>query len=79
MMPPFTKGERVRIVVGSGRTASFDGFEGTVDGITDIGVIVVLDNDPANKFRINMAGGFTKPSADLIVRRFFHLFEIEKI
>lgn len=75
----FARGERVRILKGTGRTAAFDGFEGTVDGITNIGVIVILDADPAKIFRMNMLGGFVKPHKDLVVRRFFNLHEIEKI
>lgn len=79
LIPPFAKGERVRIIKGTGRTAAYDGFEGTVDAVTQFGVIVILDADPANKFRTEMQGGFTPPHPDLVVRRFFNLHELEKI
>lgn len=78
-IPPFAPGERVRIIKGNGRTAAFDGFEGTVDALTQFGVIVIMDSDPANRFRTTMGGGFTPPHPDLVVRRFFNLHELEKI
>ena len=79
MTPPFARGERVRILKGTGRTAAFDGYEGVVDGVTQTGVIVILDVDPAHRFRMEMAGGFEPAHQNLVVRRFFNLHELEKI
>ena len=79
MSAPYAKGERVRILKGTGRTAAYDGFEGTIDAIVMLGVIVILDSDPAHDFRMSQVAGWEKASKGLVVRRFFNLHELEKI
>lgn len=73
----FVKGERIRIAKKVGR-GYVTGFEGVVDMQVESGVIVILDNDPAVKFRIQASDGFA-PLNRPIIRRFFQLNEIEKI
>lgn len=78
MQAPFAKGERIRILEDNGRDGIV-GFEGIVDSVTQSGVVVILDNDPATQFRMYNFGGFEKPHPNRIPRRFFQFNAIEKI
>jgi len=78
MARQFSKGERIRVLDDNGRTGLIE-YLGTVDSVTQTGVVVILDADPAKIFRMNMMGGFEKPHRNLIVRRFFNFGEIEKV
>lgn len=76
MTPPFAKGERIRVLKDNGKTGLID-YVGVVDSVTQTGVIVILENDPLLRFRMNQAGGFERARPP--IRRFFNLNEIEKI
>ena len=77
MLPPFARGERVRITDDVGRR-HVAGFEGTVDMVTASGVVVILDNDPATQFRVSAFDTF-QPLNRPVIRRFFHYNELEKL
>ena len=77
LTPPFSRGERVRIVEDN-ITRGVSGFEGTVDQVTELGVVIILDSDPATMFRIAPNDRFEKLDRP-IVRRFFQFNEIERI
>lgn len=74
--PPFARGERVRISDGVGR-GHVAGFEGTVDMVTNSGVVVILDSDPATQFRVTAFDTFQP--LNRIVKRFFQFNELEKL
>ena len=76
-MIQFVRGDRVRITPGV-RRGHVAGMEGVVDQQVQSGVIVILDNDPALKFRMTMVSSVLPPKGH-VVRRFFRLGEIEKI
>ena len=78
MSTPYTKGERVLVLKDNGRD-NIVGLEGTVDSMTFAGVVVILDDDPATKFRMYMLTGFDKHNPGTIIRRFFMLNDIKKI
>ena len=77
LTPPYARGDRVKIKDGIGRS-HVSGHEGVVDMVTDLGVVVILDADPASKFRVTAFDTF-QPLRRPVVRRFFHLNELEKI
>ena len=76
MDPPFTKGNRVKVIRDNGRTGLIE-YHGTVDSVNQLGVIVILDADPALRHRMNMIGGFALPRPP--IRRFFNFGDIEKV
>ena len=78
MIPPFAKGDRIKVLDDNGRLGLIE-YQGMVEAVTQQGAIVILDADPANRFRLNMTAGFTKPHKDLVVRRFFMFKDIEKL
>ena len=77
-MSQFAKGERVRVLRDNGRDGIV-GFLGTVDQITQSGVVVVLDADPAMKFRMYTPNGFPRYRPGVVIRRFFLLNDLEKL
>lgn len=78
MIPPVSAGQRVKIIRDNGRDGIV-GFTGTVDFVTPSGAVVILDNDPAKKFRMYMLGGFDPPGKLVVVRRFFYFGNIERL
>mgnify|MGYP007117381450 CR=1 FL=1 len=75
MDPPFARGERIRVKDDNGRRPISE-FEGTIDQVTQQGVIVTLDNDPLNTFH---AQGDRYGPLNRVVQRFFQFCDIEKI
>ena len=77
MISPFARGERIRVLQDKGSNLLV-GLEGVVDSVNTAGVAVILENDPASNFHVNMTDrpGIIK---DRVVRRFFYFGEIEKI
>ena len=75
-MSAFAKGMRIRVLKDNGRD-NLVGFEGVVDLMTPSGVVVILENDPAEKFRMYNLHGFTRQTAT--VRRFFYPYEVKLV
>lgn len=75
MEPPFSRGDRIRLLRDNGRTQII-GFEGTVDQVTQLGAIVILDNDPFDTFH---AASDRYGPINRVTRRFFQFNEIERI
>ena len=74
--PPFARGERVMISDGVGR-GHVAGFKGTVDLVTNSGVVVILDSDPATQFRVSAFDRYEP--LNRVVKRFFQFNELEKL
>ena len=73
----FAKGNRIVVVEDNGRNGLL-GLEGVVDLVTQTGIVVILENDPAIKHRVNPDDSFFELNRP-IVRRFFLLNQIKKI
>jgi len=69
-------GSRIRVLKDNGRRGLV-GLEGTVVISTPGSVVVELENDPADKMRVDMAGGITNRIVK--ARRHFLINEVERI
>ncbi len=74
----FFKGQRIRVLRDNGRDGIV-GYEGVVDRLTQSGVVVILEDDPALKFRMYMKLGFQKSPTRAPVMRFFQMDELEPV
>ena len=74
----FFIGQRVKIKHDNGRDGIV-GFLGTVKGITQAGLIVVLDSDPARSHRMYMPTSFEKARPHIEIRRFFYPYALESV
>jgi len=75
----FFVGQRVKVKPGGNRRDDVDGFVGTVKGICQSGLIVVLDSDPARNFRMYLPTGWEKTRPNVVIRRFFFPCDLEPI
>lgn len=71
----YANGDRVRILRDNGRDGIV-GYEGRVVLVVPSGVVVVIENDPALRFRMYNTG-FARPRP--IIRRFFYPGDVEYI
>ena len=77
MPSPYYVGQRVRVIQSETRALSaLIGLEGVVDSVPQSGVIVILDSDPAHKFRVSQLMNAEKLQPR-VIRRFFLLNDVE--
>lgn len=71
----YARGTRIRVLEDNGRRGLV-GLEGVVVQSIPGYVVVELENDPATRHRVDMAGGFTRPRR--APKRHFRVTEVER-